>query len=63
MFGTDHLAVGFAAEPSMSLLGLGLQTSSSGFIFMTMWGLNLLVISIMMYIKSHLRKPTYTEGK
>ncbi len=45
------------------LLGLGLENSGAGFIFMTLLDLSLLGIGSMIYIRSRIRKPTYTESK
>ena len=45
------------------LVGLGLENSGAGFIFMTMLDLSLLSIGVMTYIKSRVPKPTYIKGK
>ena len=56
----SNLALFFEGGP---LLGLGLENSGAGFIVMTLLDLSLLGIGIMMYMKSRIPKPTYTEGK
>lgn len=56
----SNLPIFFDSTPS---IGLGLENSGSGFIFMTLLDLSLLGIGITMYIKPRLPKSTYTEGK
>jgi membrane-bound metal-dependent hydrolase YbcI (DUF457 family) len=45
------------------LLGLGLENSGAGFIFMTLLDLSILGIGITMYTRSRIPKPIYTESK
>lgn len=56
----SNLPFFFSSTP---LVGLGLENSGSGFLFMTLLDLSLLGIGIMLYIKSRTHKPTSTESK
>lgn len=56
----SNLPIFFDSTP---IIGLGLENSGPGFVFMTLLDLSLLGASILMYMRSRAPKTTYTEGK
>jgi hypothetical protein len=56
----SNLPIFFDSTP---IIGLGLENSGAGFIFMTLLDLSLVGTGVMMYIKSLTPKPTHIKGK
>ncbi|MFT3894255.1 MAG: hypothetical protein QM730_21705 [Anaerolineales bacterium] len=54
----SNLPISFGSAP---LLGLGLENSGAGFLFMTVFDIALLGIGIMLYFRSHSSKSTTTK--